>query len=343
VARRLHGTVRFDLAAHVTFVKYWAPSAVAGLDIPFVWGPVGGGESAPRPFYARFSESGLRYERRRDFARTLMEKDPRVRRTARRATLTFATTDETRLRAEAIGARRVEVRSGIGLSAEEAIRFASVPRAPEGPPHFLAMGRLLAFKGFRFALEAFARAANDASAAGDGAMAGARLTILGDGPERPELEQLVRDLGIADRVSMPGHVARDHIVERLAASHALIHPSLHESGGGVCLEAMAAGRPVVCFDLGGSSVHVAREAGVRVPAPAPEPGIAGLAAAIRMLAGDPAVGVRMGAAGRAHVRRHFIWEDRIADLAERYREIAATPAMAPTSVTAPAVLARIDA
>jgi glycosyltransferase involved in cell wall biosynthesis len=272
-----------------------------------------------------------------------MEKDPRVRRTARRAALTLATTDETRLRVEAIGARNVEVRSGIGLSAEEAIRFASVPVPPDGPPHFLAMGRLLAFKGFRFALEAFARAASDASDAGDGAMAGARLTILGDGPERPELECLVRDLGIGDRVSMPGHLPRDQVAERLAASHALIHPSLHESGGGVCLEAMAAGRPVVCFDLGGSSVHVAPRAGVRVPAPSPEPGIAGLAGAMRLLAGDAALGAKMGAAGRAHVRRHFIWEDRIADLAERYREVAATPLVAPTRVAAPPVLARIDA
>jgi glycosyltransferase involved in cell wall biosynthesis len=234
------------------------------------------------------------------------------------------------------------VRSGIGLSAAEAIRFAAVPRAPDGPPHFLAMGRLLAFKGFRFALEAFARATGDASVSSGSAMAGARLTILGDGPERPELERLVRDLAIGDRVSMPGHVSRDQIVERLASSHALIHPSLHESGGGVCLEAMAAGRPVVCFDLGGSSVHVAPEAGVRVPAPAPEPGISGLAGAMRLLAADASLGARMGAAGRAHVRRHFIWEDRVADLAERYREVAAGSAIDP-SRAAPTVLARIDA
>ena len=63
VARRLHREVRFDLLHHVTFVKYWIPSFLALLPVPFVWGPVGGGESAPRSFWrdfrakARLSES----------------------------------------------------------------------------------------------------------------------------------------------------------------------------------------------------------------------------------------------------------------------------------------------
>src|SRR5690606_15992433 len=45
--RRLHAEVGFDLAHHVTLAKYWAPSALSWLPVPLVWGPVGGGESAP--------------------------------------------------------------------------------------------------------------------------------------------------------------------------------------------------------------------------------------------------------------------------------------------------------
>ena len=43
--RKHHKEVGFDISHHVTFVKYWAPSCLAWLDIPFIWGPVGGGES----------------------------------------------------------------------------------------------------------------------------------------------------------------------------------------------------------------------------------------------------------------------------------------------------------
>jgi hypothetical protein len=47
VARRLHAQIGFDVIHHVTFVKYSSPSFLSLLPVPFVWGPVGGGESAP--------------------------------------------------------------------------------------------------------------------------------------------------------------------------------------------------------------------------------------------------------------------------------------------------------
>ena len=52
VAKRLHHSIRFDIVHHVTFVKYWIPSFLSRLPVPFVWGPVGGGESAPGAFGA---------------------------------------------------------------------------------------------------------------------------------------------------------------------------------------------------------------------------------------------------------------------------------------------------
>src|SRR5579864_6502517 len=58
VARRLHRQVGFDLVHHVTFVNYWMPSFLVLLPVPFLWGPVGGGESAPRAFWHFFSLRG---------------------------------------------------------------------------------------------------------------------------------------------------------------------------------------------------------------------------------------------------------------------------------------------
>ena len=51
-ARTLHARIGFDLAHHVTVCRYWMPSFLPFLGIPFVWGPVGGGESAPKSFWA---------------------------------------------------------------------------------------------------------------------------------------------------------------------------------------------------------------------------------------------------------------------------------------------------
>ena len=321
VARRLHRAQPFDVVHHVTFVKYWAPTALDGLDAPFVWGPVGGGESAPPSFYPHLSPDGLAYERRRDLARRVMAWDPAVRRAARRADLTFATTDETRQRVEALGAAPAEVRSAIALPRAEVEALAAVPPPDDGPLRLVSIGRQVPFKGFRFGLMAYARAL----AAGDPALAESELWLIGDGPEHDTLRALVTDLGLGEHVHVLGAVSRDEVLDRLGQAHALLHPSLHESGGGVCLEALAAGRPVLGFALGGIPVHVPADAGILVPADDYEAAIDGLAEAIRLVAADPAARRAMGEAGRASVAASFCWDDRVARLADRYWDLAARP------------------
>jgi len=66
-----------------------------------------------------------------------------------------------------------------------------------------------------------------------------------------------------------------------------MHPSLHDSGGWVTLEAMAAGRPVICLDLGGPALQVSEATGIKIPAISPPQVVADLASALKQLAGDP--------------------------------------------------------
>ncbi|MFN3597889.1 MAG: hypothetical protein ACK41D_11535, partial [Rubricoccaceae bacterium] len=184
LARRTHRRVGFDVAQHVTYVKYWAPSALAFVPVPYVWGTVGGGESAPRQFYAAFSREGRRYERLRDAAQRLAHLDPFVRLTARRAARGYATSEETAARMRCLGAADVRVLSSVALPDAEVEHLASFPPPPEGPLRFLCIGRLLHLKGFDYAIRGFAAALAAARAAGSPALDGATLDILGEGPER---------------------------------------------------------------------------------------------------------------------------------------------------------------
>ncbi|MDD1415884.1 glycosyltransferase family 4 protein, partial [Dolichospermum sp. ST_con] len=101
----------------------------------------------------------------------------------------------------------------------------------------------------------------------------------------------------------------------------LIHPSLHDSGAGVCLEAMAAGRPVICLDLAGPAVQVASDTGFKVAASTPEQAVRELSQAIARLARDGNLQQRMGEAGRKRVSELFNWEVKGRDLANLYEEI----------------------
>ena len=59
VGKRLHKETKFDFVHHVTFCSYWMPTFLALLPIPYIWGPVGGGESSPKNFFRSFSFNNL--------------------------------------------------------------------------------------------------------------------------------------------------------------------------------------------------------------------------------------------------------------------------------------------
>lgn len=310
VIRRLHREVGFDVAHHVTFVKYWAPSALAFLDgVPFVWGPVGGGESAPLAFWPTFGLRGIAYEVARTVARFLAEWDPLVRFTARRASLALATTPETRARLKRLGVKRVEVLSQLALPEEEIEKLSRIPPPPAAPVRFISVGNLLHLKGFHLGLEAFARSG----------LKDAEYWIIGDGPERRRLEYLARKLGVADRVRFFGRLPRPQVLELLSQVHVLVHPSLHDSGGWVSLEAMAAGRPVICLDLGGPAVQVTGATGFRIPAQTVRQAVRNIIEAMQGVESNPGMVRSLGDAGRERVREAFLWESRAEQISHIYQ------------------------
>jgi glycosyltransferase involved in cell wall biosynthesis len=123
-------------------------------------------------------------------------------------------------------------------------RFRPAP-APDGPPAFICIGSLTDRKNVLRLASAFERL-------GEG-----RLTFVGDGPLRPQLEG-------RSRIDLAGHVPHDRIPERLAAARVVCGPSLVEPFGQALLEALAAGRPVVATNVGGPPEFVPSDAGVLV-------------------------------------------------------------------------------
>ena len=306
-AKRHHKAIKFDLIHHVTFVKYWAPSFLALLPVPFLWGPVGGGESTPRAFAREFSVYGRVYETVRSAARWLGQNDPFVRLTARRSRLSLAATKETAAQLYSLRARRVDILSQCGIGPQTPT--GAVRSRPEGAARvFISIGNLLHLKGFHIGIRAFAQAG----------LAEAEYWIIGEGPERTRLSELAQSLGIQDRVHMWGQLSPHDTLDRLAQADVLVHPSLHESGGFVCLEAMAAGKPVVCFDRGGPGTIVVLEAGIKIPAHTPKQAVKDIAEAMVRLALDDTLCERMGKAGQEVVTREYTWKNKGLRMASFY-------------------------
>lgn len=141
------------------------------------------------------------------------------------------------------------------------------------------------------ALEAFIRLSRTVNA---------RLSMIGDGPQRSAVEARVRQLGLAEKVRFLG--VRHDVSRWLARSHAALVPSASESFGLSALEAMAAGLPVVGTRVGGLPEVVEHgRTGFLVEVGDTE----AMAAALSELAGDGAKRARMGREGRATAKARF--------------------------------------
>jgi glycosyltransferase involved in cell wall biosynthesis len=312
VGRSLHHAIEFDLTHHVTYVKYHSPSFLSLLPIPFVLGPVGGAESAPKPFWKDFSLKNKIYEILRTTAQRVGEWDPFVSMTIRRSAIVWATTDDTAKRLLKLGARSLEVMSALSLSTSEINQLKQHPAAKEAPIRFISMGRLLHWKGFHLGLQAFAKAN----------LPDAEYWILGIGPEQERLTRLAESLNIAHQVKFWDRLSREESLQKLAQSHVLVHPSLHDSGGWVCIEAMAIGRPVICLNLGGPGVQVTDETGIKVLAQTPEQAVQDLAQAMKRLSYDSELRDRMSQAGQQRIQDVYSWESREQRFTQIYEELA---------------------
>jgi len=313
LAKKLHKKVGFDLVHHVTFVNYWKPSFLSLLPVPFVWGPVGGGESSPKTFYKTFSLRGRIYEYMRDFARWLGEHDPFVRFTAKRAVIALATTQETAKRICRLGAKKVKILSQVALSEEEISFLNSLPQHKKNPFRFISIGRLLHWKGFHLGIMAFAKFMKEYPQS--------EYWIVGDGPERHNLEQLAKRLGIFNKIKFWGKLPREETLKKLAECDVLVHPSLHDSGGWVCVEAMAAGRPVICLNLGGPALQVTEETGFKIPARTPEQVVEDMSQAMLKVAIDIEFRKKTICKCKEKVLREFSWFKRGKQIQEIYKTV----------------------
>jgi teichuronic acid biosynthesis glycosyltransferase TuaC len=148
---------------------------------------------------------------------------------------------------------RVRVlRNGVDLAAFQPPGDREATRRALGfaRPTLLAVGNLIPLKRHALIVEALAD------------LPGIDLAIVGDGPERPRIEDRIHRLALADRVRLLGRVPQDELPSLYAAADLLVHPSLREGWPNVLLESMACGTPVLAteFDSAGEIIG-APEAG----------------------------------------------------------------------------------
>ena len=183
------------------------------------------------------------------------------------------------------------------------------------PPFLLFVGRLRYYKGLDTLIRALPSVA-------------ASLLVAGSGPMAEAWQALARSVGVAERIAWLGDVPDADLPTLYHLADLFVLPASHasEAFGLVQVEAMAAGLPVICTELGtGTSyVNVSGETGLVVPPRDP----AALAAAINALLADPERRARMGQAGRRRARQEFGLPRMVDRVLALYEEVLPPPSTA---------------
>jgi glycosyltransferase involved in cell wall biosynthesis len=310
VARKLHREVRFDVTHHLTFGNDWIPSFIgAFLPVPFVWGPVGGGQRTPKPLLKEYSLYGRFAEAARNCAQTVGRRMRVRKRCLKKARAVLVCNRETQARMPRKDQGKILYFPVNGIAAEDFTDDGPEPRADVGRFKIITAGRLHRLKGFALAVRAFGVFSRKHPAS--------EMTIIGEGPERKRLWDLISDLGLEDRVRILPWLPRHELLANMRASDVFLFPSFRDGGGAVVVEAMGSGIPVIVLDSGGPGAHVRDAWGIKVAPGSPESVITGMADALEGLHEDRALRRRMGDAGRERAMKFYAWDR----LGERMRDI----------------------
>jgi glycosyltransferase involved in cell wall biosynthesis len=311
VARKLHRQIKFDAFHQLSYENDWMASMIgAFLPVPYFRGPCGGAHRIPRAFLVEFPLADRLAEGVREKGQWLFRHDPFFILSHRRARAILVANREAWEALPRSCRRKAPIVSVNGVP-PELLALAPPSQACVIGFHVLSAGRLVRIKGFDLAIKAFSRFARQHP--------DSQFTIVGDGPERAPLQDLVQTLGLSPQVRFEGWMAQQQLFAKMASCDVFLFPSLRDGGGLVVVEAMAAGKPVICLDLGGPGLHVTDQCGIKVRPKSPEQAVTDMAAALERLYFDPELRGRMGQAARQRVEQVYDW-DRVSErVLEVYR------------------------
>ena len=249
VAKKLAGEVSFDLAQHVTMATWRTGSPLSEIGIPWIWGPIGGGEAFPSNMLPVLSPVAALFEIARALNTMMAKQSQAVRCATRSAALVLPNNPETESLIVSLGVPKERIRRLCqSFLPEERLerlkRVASISPRQDGQLRCVAGGNLEGRKGVAIALRSLGLLAKEGIPF--------LYTYLGRGPELEHLKALAVRLGIAERVNFVESLSGDEYIQALQSSHVYLLPSLREGVPVTQMEAMAAGCVPVVADCGGA-------------------------------------------------------------------------------------------
>lgn len=316
----------YDLVHAVTpmMPRYPVKAVKACKKTPFILGPVNGGV----PFPDGFKELGRREYSYLNFLRWVGRSIiPGYRETYKKADYILAGSTYTlgliRKLFPKIQDNQIELfyengitKSFVRSDEEIAQDKISIENSADSKVKLLYVGRLVPYKGADMLLDAISRLDTSVKEK-------INLTIVGNGSEKPNLENQVKQHKLNKYVHFTGHVAQYQTLEYYQQSDIFCFPSVREFGGAVVLEAMANALPCVVVDNGGIGEYVTEKTGFKISPVSREFVVKKLAIYISQLVNDPIMRYDMSYESLQRAKE-FTWDAKTRKIVDLYSDVLKT-------------------
>jgi glycosyltransferase involved in cell wall biosynthesis len=298
---------RYDVAHHVSWGSLHLGSQLWRLPVPFIYGPIGGGQVSPVSYW-RFFGREWAAETLRTASTSLLVLSRRTRETIRNSAVTLACNSDTAAVSRRLGGADVRYMLADGLPRDWVV--AARPR-PAGVPVVLWVGSLIPRKAPILAVQAFAELRRAMPA---------RLVMVGDGPLREQLHTAVERIGLAGDIDLLGRVTWDDVRRLYDSASVFLFTSLRDSFGCQFMEALGRGLPAVALNHHGIANVEAGPAAVKVALPRRPRDLPGrLASALQTVLGHDEWALRSAAASDWAAGQ--VWPAKAASATQIYWEV----------------------
>jgi len=297
-AKHMHRYIHFDLSHHITFGSYSLPTFIPFLNIPFIWGPIGGVDTVPSSLITSLGFKGALFEFMRNSLHYCRFKfDPFMLVTLQRSGLIICKTKQM-----FCFLRKFKNRERMAIMLETGL--SSVPSTEiivnKSCSLIFSAGRLIPSKGFILAIEAFEIACR--------VNEHLILEIAGEGCDLERLVKFAEDKSVLKKIRFLHQLPRKDLFQKMNNCDIFLFTSLREAGSWVIMEAMAFGKPVICFDYSGMGEMVTEDCGYKIKPTTREETVKNLAKSILQLAKDQNLREQMGKAARKRALEEFNWD-----------------------------------
>ncbi|WP_331288238.1 MULTISPECIES: glycosyltransferase family 4 protein [Methylobacteriaceae] len=304
--RHFRGRLRkgeFDVIHRITPMSPTLPSLMASLStVPFVLGPLNGGLPWPSAFQAELKREREWLSWVRDAYKLL----PFRSATLNKAAAILAAFDHTIADLPARLSGKIVDFPEVGV---DPARFSAERPPKRERKTILFAGRLVPYKLPEVIVGAFARS---------DILRRHRLVVVGDGPERSRLEQMIAEHRLQDCVELLGQRTQREVGAIMRDAEIFAFPSIRELGAGVVVEAMACGMACVVVDYGAPGALIGPDRGVKVALGDHQSLIAGYCRELESLVLSPERITMLGAAASQHARAHYDWDSKAGKTLEVY-------------------------